>query len=152
MRKLKNTWKATRTYTSSRNPGGISFVSFNAAANAGDSATLLNQVEGLKSEFATTKDIDGFLARNGTETGYEDDYVLKSKLTGARKDSLIAAPKDAVVGPYLDGSDFVLARVIDSKTMPDSVRARHILVAMIDQKSHQPIMEDSTGKKQDRQY
>ena len=124
----------------------ISFVSFNAAANAGDSATLVQQVAGLKNEFATTKDIDGFLARNGTETGYEDAYVLKSKLTGARKDSLIAAPKDAVVGPYLDGSDYVLARLIDSKTMPDSVRARHILVAMIDQKTRQPIMEDSTGK------
>ncbi len=54
--------------------------------------------------------------------------------------------KDAVIGPYLDGNNFVLARIMDIKTLPDSVHARHILVGLVDPKTNQPKMDDSTGK------
>jgi peptidyl-prolyl cis-trans isomerase D len=125
---------------------GISYVSFNAAANAADSNALLQQVGNLKAEFATTTDIEGFMARNGTETGYQENFVPKSKITGPRKDSLANAAPGTVIGPYLDGPNYVLARVMEIKTLPDSVRARHILVATVDQRTGQPTMEDSTGK------
>ena len=49
--------------------------------------------------------------------------------------------------PYLDGGNYVIAKLIDEHTVPDSVDARHILVATVDQDTHQPIMEDSVGKK-----
>jgi len=52
-----------------------------------------------------------------------------------------------VFGPYYDGNAIALARVIGSKVMPDSVRARHILIATGDPQTGQPIMADSTGKK-----
>ncbi len=70
----------------------------------------------------------------------------KSKLTGPRKDSIIASVKGAVIGPYLDGNNFVLARIMDIKTLPDSVHARHILVGLVDPKTNQPKMDDSTAK------
>ncbi len=59
----------------------------------------------------------------------------------------MALQTGAVVGPYLDGTNFVLARIMDIKTLPDSVRARHILVALNDPKTNQPKMDDSTAKK-----
>ena len=51
-----------------------------------------------------------------------------------------------MVGPYLDGTNFVMARIMDIKTLPDSVRARHILVGTNDPKTGQPKMDDSTAK------
>ncbi len=82
----------------------ISYVSFSAAPTPEDSATIFQQVQSLKPEFTTTTDVESFLARNVTETNYADSYVPKSKLTGARKDSIIALQKGAVIGPYLDGT------------------------------------------------
>jgi peptidyl-prolyl cis-trans isomerase D len=124
----------------------INYISFSAAPTSADSALILQQVGNLKNEFATTTDMDAFLARNGTEINYHENFVPKSKITGSRKDSIVSLSKGAVVGPYLDGPNFVLAKVMDVKTMPDSVHARHILVATVDLKTNQPKMEDSTAK------
>ncbi len=124
----------------------ISYVSFSAAPTKGDSANIFQQVQVLKPEFTSTPDVESFLAKNGTEINFQNAYTPKSKITSARKDSIITLSKGAVVGPYLDGQNFVLARIMDIKTLPDSVRARHILVATVDLKTQQPKMDDSTAK------
>ena len=56
-------------------------------------------------------------------------------------------PIGAVIGPYLDGPNYELARIMDIKTLPDSVHARHILVALTDPKTNQPKLDDSTAKR-----
>lgn len=124
----------------------ISYVSFSAAPTAGDSSTIFQQVQNLRPEFTSTGDVESFMARNGSETNFTDGFVPKSKVTGARKDSIISLLKGAVVGPYLDGSNYVLARIMDIKSLPDSVHARHILVGLTDPKTGQAKMDDSTGK------
>ncbi|MDP4212278.1 MAG: peptidylprolyl isomerase [Bacteroidota bacterium] len=125
----------------------VRYVVFNAAPTAADSNALKQQVTNLKQEFSTTADVEGFLARNGTEINYHDGYTPKSRLTGARKDSLSMLPKGSVIGPYLDGPNYVIARIMDIKTLPDSARARHILVATVNLKTNQPTLDDSTAKK-----
>jgi peptidyl-prolyl cis-trans isomerase D len=124
----------------------ISYVSFSAAPTTADSVIIFQQVQILKPEFSSTTDVESFLAKNGTEINFADAFVPKSKLTGSRKDSIISLPKGAVVGPYLDGTNYVLARIMDIKTLPDSVRARHILVGTVDPKTNQPKMDDTTAK------
>jgi peptidyl-prolyl cis-trans isomerase D len=124
----------------------ISYVSFSAAPTSGDSAVIFQQVQSLRPEFVATTDVESFLAKNGTEINYTDNWTAKSKLTGTRKDSLANLSTGAVVGPYLDGNNYVLARIMDIKTLPDSVRARHILVAINDPKTGQPKIDDSTAK------
>jgi peptidyl-prolyl cis-trans isomerase D len=124
----------------------INYVSFSAAPTAGDSAAIFQQVQSLRPEFTSTADIESFLAKNGTEINYEDAYVPKSKITSARKDSITTMQKGAVIGPYLDGTNYELARIMDVKTLPDSVHARHILVAFNDPKTNQPKLDDTTAK------
>jgi peptidyl-prolyl cis-trans isomerase D len=124
----------------------ISYISFSAAPTPGDSAVIYQQVQALKPEFTVTTDVESFLAKNGTEINFADAFVPKSKITGTRKDSITALSTGAVVGPYLDGSNFVIARIMDIKTLPDSVHARHILVAFADPKTNQQKRDDSTAK------
>jgi peptidyl-prolyl cis-trans isomerase D len=124
----------------------ISYVSFSAAPTPGDSAAIFQQVEALRPEFAVTSDVESFLAKNGTEINYNDAFTAKSKITGSRKDSITLLAQGAVVGPYLDGSNYVLARIMEIKTLPDSVRARHILIAFTDLKTNQQKRDDSTAK------
>jgi len=125
----------------------ISYISFSAAPTSGDSASIFQQVQSLKPEFTSTKDVESFLAKNGTEKNYTDAFVPKSRVTGARKDSITALAVGGVTGPYLDGTNYELARVMEIKTLPDSVHARHILVALTDPKTNQPKMDDSSAKR-----
>jgi peptidyl-prolyl cis-trans isomerase D len=125
----------------------IRYVTFSAAPTAGDSSSIKQQVENLRQEFGTTTDMEGFLARNASEINYKDAYTPKSKITGPKKDSLILLPKGSLIGPYLDGPNFVMARILDIKTLPDSVKGRHVLVATVDLKTNQPKLDDTTAKK-----
>jgi len=45
------------------------------------------------------------------------------------KDSIIALSKGEVYGPYLDDHTYALAKMIEIRTLPDSVRCRHILIS-----------------------
>ncbi|MBS1948835.1 MAG: SurA N-terminal domain-containing protein [Bacteroidetes bacterium] len=125
----------------------IAYVSFSAAPTSNDSAAVLKQITDLKPEFDTTHSIENFIARNGSDMEFSNMYYPKSKIQVPDKDSIFALPKGGVFGPYRDASDYVLAKKIDEKIMPDSVRARHILIATIDPKTGEQTMEDSIAKR-----
>lgn len=125
----------------------IAYVTFDASPSSADSANLKKQLGDLAAEFAKTTDVQAYLARVGTDQNYFDGYLGKSRIQVPDKDSIFALPKGGVFGPYLDGGNYTVAKLVDEKTLPDSVRARHILVATVNPQTGQPIMEDSTAKK-----
>jgi peptidyl-prolyl cis-trans isomerase D len=59
----------------------------------------------------------------------------------------MSLPIGGLFGPYQDGSNFVIAKMIDKKDQPDSIHARHILIATTDPRSGQTILDDSTAKR-----
>ncbi len=108
----------------------IEYVLFSAAPSASDSAASLKQIESLKDKFAATNDsaeLKRFLA-NESDFPYADMYFPKSAIQVPVKDSIFSLAKNTVYGPYLDKSDYALAKMVDSKTLPDSVYCRHILM------------------------
>ena len=125
----------------------VSYVSFNAAPSPGDSAAVRKEVESLKGEFATTQDLASFLTRNGSSTELYDGFLGKSKIQVPAKDSIFTLQKNAVYGPYLDGGSYVMAKLLDTKVLPDSAKARHILIATVNPQTRQPVLDDSTAKK-----
>jgi peptidyl-prolyl cis-trans isomerase D len=125
----------------------ISYVTFNDAPSSADTAKIHQQVIDFKHDFQGSDNPEAFLARVGSETPYLDDYLSKTKIQVPFKDSIFALPKGGVYGPYLDGGVYTIAKKIDEKTAPDSVRARHILVAMVDLRTKQPTLDDSTAKR-----
>ncbi|MEY4728107.1 MAG: hypothetical protein RLZZ390_631, partial [Bacteroidota bacterium] len=125
----------------------IAYVSFSATPTQQDSAKLYNQLAGLKSEFSSTTDAKGFVTRNNTVLPYFDGFALKSRLQMSAKDSIISLSVGSVVGPYLDGGSYVIAKKIETRTLPDSVKLRHILVGTVDPRSGQMRRTDSAAKK-----
>jgi len=123
----------------------ISYVVFNAAPSAPDSAVASAQLSNLKNEFSSTKDDAAFLARNGS-TITSTLYVPASQIQVPSKDSIFALPAGSVFGPYLDASNYTIAKKIDTKSLPDSVKCRHILLGTVDAQSRQPLMTDSVAK------
>ncbi|WP_207497183.1 peptidylprolyl isomerase [Aridibaculum aurantiacum] len=106
----------------------ISYVSFNATASAEDTAAILNQLSTLRDEFATTTDNEGFINRVTSEIPFFDGYTQGSKMQMSNADAIRNLANGEVYGPYIDANNFVLAKMIDRRQMPDSVKVRHILV------------------------
>ncbi|HWK06895.1 MAG TPA: peptidylprolyl isomerase [Puia sp.] len=125
----------------------IAYVLFDGAPTATDSAKLRQQLIDWKSDFAKADKMDAYLARIGSEIPFLDAYMGKARIQVPNKDSIFALPKGGLFGPYLDAGNYVVAKKIDEKVLPDSARARHILVSTTDPRSGQPIMDDSVAKK-----
>ena len=124
----------------------VSFVKFSAAPSVADSALAKNEALKLKTEFTNTKDEAGFVAQQSSTIPYYDAYLAKSKIQVPDKDSILAMPKGGVYGPYLDGANYVLAKVVDVKVMPDSAKAKHILIQTNIPQSGQVLLPDSVAK------
>lgn len=129
------------------NMRSIAYVSFPFNASKTDSANVLDQVLSLKQEFATTANPGEFVGRNASIITYADEYFSKERIQIPQKDSIIGAGLGKVYGPYIDGNAFVLSRIVDVKTRPDSVKARHILIGTVDLQTQQPTLPDSIAKK-----
>lgn len=125
----------------------ITYVAFSAAPSSSDSANVYNELMSLKDSFATTKDAGLFLAKNSSALPFYDSYFSKSRIQQLNKDTLVRIPVGQVFGPYVDGNNYVLAKMINSKTWPDSARVRHILIAFNDPNTRQPIRNDSMASK-----
>ena len=125
----------------------LSYVTFNANPTVADSQKVYNALSQLKEELRTTNDEKGFVTRNNTTLPFFDGFAIKSKLQMSAKDSIIGMSVGAVVGPYLDAGSYVIAKKIESKSMPDSVRVRHILFGTINPQTGQATTPDSIAKK-----
>lgn len=121
---------------------GISYVTFNALPNGTDSAAALNSVVTLQNDFATATDAPAYLGRVGTDLPFSDAYVLGSKLQVPNADSIKRLGIGQTFGPYLDGANYTIAKMVAVRSMPDSVKCRHILV-----KFGGSGADDSTAKK-----
>ncbi len=125
----------------------ISYISFSANPSANDSLKTKESIEALKSPFIADTNANIFLARNMSTIKYFDGYTLKSKLAMVQKDTIASLASGNVYGPYLDGGSYVLAKMMGNRQMPDSVRARTILISTRDLQTGQPILADSIAKK-----
>jgi len=122
----------------------ISYVAFNASPSAADTAKTLAQAQDQKAEFAATTDPEGYLARVGSETPYFNGFTVGSVLQVPNTDSIKALADGQVFGPYIDGGTYTLAKMIGRRSMPDSVKVRHILIKTADR--GQPTLPDSIAK------
>ena len=123
----------------------IAYVSFNAGPTAGDSAKLRQQLTDLKGDFEKSNDPQAFLDRVASDIPYSNTYIGKTRIQVPDKDSIFALPKGGVFGPYLDAGNYNVAKLVDVKTLPDSIHARHILVQTYNPQTQQTVMDDSTA-------
>lgn len=117
----------------------ISYVTFSALPTAKDSAQALADLNQKREGFATADSMALYLAGEGLP--YYDAYLSANAIQIAVKDSLFKLPVGGVYGPYLDDNSYVLARMMGTKVLPDSVKCRHVLV------STQDGLDDSTASK-----
>lgn len=124
----------------------LNYVLFDASPSASDTAATLNSLTALAAGFINALDAQQFLNINNTAVPFFDGFVLQSKLQIPNADSVRSLPVGGVFGPYLDGPNFVIAKMLEKRSMPDSVKLRHILVSTRDPQSGSVLLADSVAK------
>ena len=124
----------------------IQYVLFSTAPSVADSAAAKKEIEKLKPEFAASKDAGAFVAQQNTSLPFDSTYHAKSTIQVPAKDSIFNTAIGGVYGPYLDVNNYVLAKVMDVKNLPDSVKVRHILIGTVNPQTGQPTTPDSIAK------
>jgi peptidyl-prolyl cis-trans isomerase D len=141
---LKENEAAYQVDETSRN---ISFVAFSAAPTSTDSINAYNQVASLKDGFKNATDVSSYLNKVGTERSFENTYVSKNLIQDPQKDSILSLPVGGVFGPYVNGKNYSIAKVIGVTQWPDSASIRQIFIATNNPQNGQPIKDDSLAKK-----
>lgn len=124
----------------------ISYIGFSQLPSAPDSLKTKSDVEALRAEFITTTNVKSFLARNSA-IDFDTNYVHKSKIQTRFLDSITRMGTESLYGPYVENNSYVIAKMLGSKNIPDSARAKHILISTVDAQTGQPLLEDSIAKK-----
>jgi len=104
------------------------YVTINGAASKDDSAAVKDQVEKLIPAFKKTTD-DSLFVQQNAETKTPLAFRKKGQLGDPKLDSVMfTAPNGFIYGPYLSNGSYKIAKLIDTRIGPDSVKARHILL------------------------
>jgi peptidyl-prolyl cis-trans isomerase D len=125
----------------------ISYVAFSAAPSSADSAVVRNQLMSLKDSFQHTSNVSQFLTANHSLAQYNNTYIAEKDVNFQNKDSIFKAPVDVVAGPFVEQDAFVLTRIMDKKTQPDTVKVRHILIGTNDPQTGNPIRDSVAAKR-----
>lgn len=135
--------KNAKKFTIDDKTRSIEYVSFDLTPTNEDTANALGVLNNLKNELANTTDVESIVNRNSDQQ-YNPSFVNKSSFYSPYADSIFKLSTGAVYGPYYENNSYKLTKVIDRKTLPDSVKCRHILIKT--EEGGQPVAADSTIK------
>jgi peptidyl-prolyl cis-trans isomerase D len=106
----------------------INYLTFPVVASASDFENVKTWIDGLKEEFATSKDFIGVCNQNSDEP-YKDIAVSKNNIDKDFSDFAFSGRAGDFIGPRLYGETYKMARIVETGIVaPDSIKVRHILV------------------------
>lgn len=108
----------------------VDFIVFSVTPSAEDDAATKSLIEDLKSDFAVYEDYDLMARRNSDNTGARFTFATKEELQDPNWAELFTAEESTVIGPYQASQGvYRIAKLAVAQNRPDSVEARHILIA-----------------------
>lgn len=125
----------------------ISYIAFSANPNGSDTTKTLEAVAALKENFIADSNTAVFITRNTSSRNFNDVFVPKAKLQGAQKDTLTSLAVNGVFGPYLDGKEYVMAKKLATRLLPDSVKCRHILIGTVNRETGETTLDSAIAHK-----
>ncbi|MCK7588996.1 SurA N-terminal domain-containing protein [Subsaxibacter sp. CAU 1640] len=84
--------------------------------------------------FKNAKDIETFI-NTYSDVKYNDAFVKKESFPTTIQDSLFKLGVGEYYGPYKDGGMYKMTKIVAEKNLPDSVKARHILIPFLGSRS-----------------
>lgn len=112
------------SYRSDEEQRRLEYIAFNVTPTTADSNAIRNELSELVGGFRSAVSDSAFVANNAGEL---NPTYVKSSTLGTIANQVANGSTGSVFGPYSEGTYFKLAKVVDAKVVPDSVKAQHIL-------------------------
>ncbi|MFI5139263.1 MAG: peptidylprolyl isomerase [Sphingobacteriales bacterium] len=125
----------------------IEYVSFDINPSSADTSRILDALTQIKNDFAATKDKDNksFVNNKSDDPGsFTGVFVNKRTFMSKFADTIMTLPVGEIYGPYFENGSYRLSKIVEKKTLPDSVKLRHIMIKTKAQGKE--IVADSTVK------
>lgn len=151
---IKNYVKAHKEDYTVEPTVNLSFVKFDIKATEEDETILKDELTKLindREEYSTAAKTNvkivgfqnstnaaEFLRDNNSDTPLDDKFYTKALLPRSFADTISNISVGSVYGPYKEGGNYELAKLIDVKQLPDSVKSRHILLPFLGSRSADP--------------
>lgn len=117
----------------------IEYVAFEVTPSEEDKEATQEWIEGIRNEFEETTAPKEFVNIN-SDLPYDNTYYAPEDVEENLKDFVADAQEGEVFGPYFENEVYKLAKIADIAYLPDSVKARHILLQPMRNQSAQQLM------------
>ncbi len=105
----------------------MEYVTFDVVPSEDDKAATENWIKDIQQDFASTENDKEFVNLNG-DLSFNNYYLKKDELPEGLQDVMFDAKEGFMHGPYFENDAYYLAKLSEVKYVPDSVKARHILI------------------------
>jgi len=105
----------------------IEYIAFNIEPTEKDIEAAREYITGMKEDYRQATENREFVNLN-SDVQFDDSYYTEEELSDSIADFMFSASPGDVYGPYKEDDAFKLSKLTDVRYLPDSVRARHILI------------------------
>ena len=105
----------------------ITYVTFDVKPSEEDAIETEKWMEKNKEEFKTEENPVRYINLN-SDQAFDDTYYAKGELPAFLDTFMFAADTGAITDIYKEGNTYKIAKLISIKELPDSAKARHILL------------------------
>ncbi len=125
----------------------LTYVTFDVLPSEADAAQTKTELEKQRTDFVSEKDPIKYINLNSDEP-FADVYFKKGELPTMLDSLMFAADSGMTTAVYQEGNAFKVARLVNVKELPDSAKARHILLQPSETESYEKItaLKDSLVK------
>lgn len=126
-----NEHKHEAQYQQNEDVRSLDYVLFEIVPTQADRAALQAELADLIPAFSNAIDDTVFVNENG-DTPFNVRWVSAGEFPDELDSVIMNAPVDSIIGPFERDGVFEIAKVNAFNEVPDSVRARHILIPIAD--------------------
>lgn len=105
----------------------VEYVIFDAKPSKQDYAYTKQMITKLVSDFKASKDDKAFVNLN-SDVPFDDTWYKQGELPAQLDTFMFSHEKGAILGPYFEKNAYKVSKLSDVRMLPDSVKARHILI------------------------
>jgi len=116
-------------YTQDEETRKVDYVTFNVLPTAVDSQSIQAELRSLQESFSETsmEDMPDYVANNFGL--FNNTFYTVDQLSPTNGSRIFNAPIGDIIGPFVEGNTYSMAKVLDRRILPDSASSRHILIS-----------------------
>jgi peptidyl-prolyl cis-trans isomerase D len=105
----------------------LDYVIFDVTASATDRKKISDDVQSIYKDFLASTDLPNFINAN-SDKKYDSTYQKKGQLPGILDSLAFALPVETIIPAFQDNNFWYMAKILDRKERPDSMKASQILI------------------------